>query len=100
MDHQSGRLFDDGQIVVFKINVKRNLFRGERRLLEGAKIDFDGFPASNAVSGFVLASFDADGSGSIQELNLRPGEILETSGKKDVEAKSPIVRICQELHFE
>jgi hypothetical protein len=98
MDHQSGRLFDDSQILVLEIDLERDFLCDEGRLVEGVKIDFDRFPASNPVSGFVLASFDADGARTIQELNLRPGEIFETPGKKDVQTKSAIVRICQEFH--
>jgi hypothetical protein len=98
MDHQSGRLFDDGQILVLEVDPKGNLFCRERRLIERVKVDFDRFPAPNPVSGFVLASFDQDCARTIQELNLRPGDIFEPPGKKDVETKSAIVRICQECH--
>ncbi len=60
MDHQSCRLFNDRQILVFEMNLERDLLRTDWRRLDHPEIHFDGFSASDAVSGFIDASIDPD----------------------------------------
>src|SRR5207244_5010830 len=77
MDHHSGRLFNDCQILILKMDLERNLLRCESRRFESEECDCNGFPASNPVPGFIFASFNAHCSRPVEQLNLRPGEVFQ-----------------------
>ena len=60
MDHQSCRLFNDRQILVFEVNLERYLLRCDGRRFRRPEIYFDGFSTPDAVSGFIEAPIDPD----------------------------------------
>ena len=78
MDRNARRLFDDGQVLIFEIDLERNLLWCDAWRFKDTEIHFDGFRTSNTVAGFVLASVDPNRSGPIEKLNLRTGEVLQT----------------------
>src|SRR5579883_1505069 len=100
MYHQSCRLLNDGDVLVLKIDLERDLLRCERRRgRDGIEIDLDRFAAADTVPGLIRMTFDADGAGTVQELNLRSGQVFDAPGEKDVETEPTVLRAGLELHF-
>src|SRR5262245_15043362 len=91
MDHQSCRLFDNGQILVLVIDLERDLLRCDWRRLNGLHIDFDALSASDSIPGFLLASVDTNGAGAVQHLDLRASEGFEALGEKHVQAETSVL---------
>lgn len=63
------------------------------------QIDFNGLAAADPIPGFVRMPFDADGSGTIQQLDLGSRQVFEALRKKDIQAEPPVFRTGLELHF-
>src|SRR5262245_57385968 len=99
MDHESGRLLDDGEVPVLKVDLERDLLSLDRWRHESTKVDFNGFAAADPITGFIRLSFDPDCTGTIQQLDLRSGHVFQALSEKNVQAKSPVVRTGLELHF-
>ena len=49
------------------------------------EIHFNGFSTTNAVTGFVLESFDPDCAGPVKHLYLRSRDVFKALSEKDVE---------------
>src|SRR5262249_30382157 len=92
MDHQSSRLLNDSQILVFKVNLERDLLRCQWRLFAGVEIHFDGFSAANAVAGLVLAAVHTDCPRPVECLNLGTGKVREVLCKEYVQAEPSGIR--------
>src|SRR4051812_1816185 len=91
MDHQSGRLFNDRQILILEINLERDVLRLQRYRIQRAQVDFDGFAAADPVSGFIQAAINANGARTVQQLDLRPREFVQVLCQEDVQAETAIV---------
>jgi hypothetical protein len=65
MDHQSCRLFNDGDVLVLIIDLERDLLSLQRYRLKGMEIDFDDFPSPYTVSSLIRPSLDSDAAGTV-----------------------------------
>jgi len=99
MDHESGRLLDDGNVPVLEVDLERDLLSLEWCRRESTKVDFNGLAAADPISGLIRLSFDPDCTRTIQQLDLRSGQVLQALSEKNIQAKSPVVRTGLELHF-
>jgi hypothetical protein len=99
MDHESGRLLDDGDVPVLEVDLERDLLSLEWWRRDGSKVDFNSFAAADPITGFILLSFDPDCTGTIQQLDLRSGQVFQALSEKNIQTKSPVVRTGLELHF-
>jgi hypothetical protein len=99
MDHESGRLLDDGDVPVLEVDLERDLLSFERCRRESMKIDLNGFDAADPITGLIRLSFDPDCTGTIQQLDLRSGQVFQALSEKNIQTKSPVVRTGLELHF-
>src|SRR4030095_12103772 len=82
MDHQSCRLLNDSQILIFKVDLERDLLRCQWQRFEGLEIHFDDLTAPNAVAGLVLAAVHLDCPRPVEDLNLGTGKVLEVLRKE------------------
>src|SRR6187399_2899542 len=103
MNNHSCRLFDDGQVVVFVVDLQGHGFglkpihsRSSRK----TEIQLDGFDTPQAVSVLFLKSADADCSGLIQCLNMRSRHTLKMAREEHIQALTAILRPDLELHCE
>src|SRR5262245_11191294 len=99
MDHESRRLLDDCQILVLDVDLEWDLLRCECLRFEDLQVHFDGLSSSNPVTILLPRSVYKDGAGTVKRLNLRPGEIVQTLGKKDIQPQAAVARFGQEFHF-
>src|SRR5262245_29666588 len=97
MDHHPSRLLDDGQIFIFKIDLERQLLSCERYRLDALEIHIDGFPSTDAITGFVLAAFHTDRPGPIEHLNLRARYVFQALSQKDIKTQPLVVRTGEEF---
>src|SRR5262249_32842959 len=100
MDHQSCRLLYDSQILIFKVNLERDLLRSQWQRFVGLEIHFDNLSAPNAVAGLVLAAVDTDCPRRIEDLDLGTGEVLEVLRKENVQPEPSGIRPGQDFHCE
>jgi hypothetical protein len=100
MDHQSCRLLNDSQILIFKVDLERDLLRCQWQRFEGLEIHFDDLSAPNAVAGLVLAAVHMDCPRPVEDLNLGTGEVLEVLRKENVQPEPSGIRPGQDFHCE
>src|SRR6266571_4948684 len=58
--NDSGRLLDDGEILILEVDLERYLLGGDWHPIGWPEIQFDGFPASKTVASLILASVNAN----------------------------------------
>ena len=80
MDHDACRLFKDREILIFEVDLERELLSSQWSRLERAEIQLNRFPAADLISGFFLAALDTDGTRTVQKLDLRPGQLFQALG--------------------
>jgi len=80
VDDDASGLFNNRQILIFKVDLERELHWSQWSRFKRADIQFNRFPAPDFVPGLFLTAFNPDRARTVEQLDLRPGQVFQAPG--------------------